>query len=244
MTQEKEIMPNEEIIEYLVGLVKNTPEWKENVDDNFGIEIINETLQGLSAYELMIKYDVKYSRIRNYLMKAVNLNPKFGDKILELYKLVDETPDWEKYVSKKTAEVVKFVFEKQSTDEAIEHFNMKYTTVRSHLLRALDRVGEKNTEFKRYGKSDQAQELFELMDTNSDWKDYVTDNEAFLAEKFREVKNFYELGRLLNLAPSNIAGTLYGTTQKIGVIGKIKQKLPQIDRRDIDKRREEEQQAE
>ena len=32
---------------------------------------------------------------------------------------------------------------------------------------------------------------------------------------------FYEVGRILQTKPSNIAGTLYGTSQRLGVVGKI-----------------------
>lgn len=168
-----------------------------------------------------------------------DINPKFGGKIEELFDLINEVEDWEQYVTEKTANVVKYLYKCQSMLETEQHFDMKYTTVRAHLLRAISRISERRTDFKREAKSDQALELFEIIDNTPNWKDFVTDNEAMLAEKFREVKSFYELGRMLDLVPGNIAGTLYGSTQKLGVIGKIKQGIPQTDRRDIDKRREE-----
>lgn len=165
-------------------------------------------------------------------------NKQFGEKTLELFDLMDSTPGWEQYVTKKTADIVKFVKESQSMKETQIKFakenekEMKYTTVRSHILKAIDRIKNKRTDFTRQGKSDLAQELFELMDRTTEWESSVTNYEAELAKKFKEVKNFYELGRELNMAPGNIAGTLYGTTQKLGVIGKIKEGIPQTDRRD------------
>lgn len=163
---------------------------------------------------------------------------QFGNKVNELFHLLDTVEDWDKYVTRKTASVVRTLQKTQSMNETMAEFNMKYVTVRSHVLRAIERITKRDTVFKREGKSQQSQELFELMDTVEDWEVYVTDNEADLAKQFRDIKNFYELGRMLNLAPSNIAGTLYGTTQKIGVIAKIKSKIPQINRRDVDGRRE------
>lgn len=161
-----------------------------------------------------------------------NVNKQFGKKTRDLLNLIEVTPDWEQYVTDKTAEVVKKVHGNQSMKETIDELDMKYTTVRSHLLKAYDRISEKRTDFRRGGKSDLATELFELMNVE-DWETFVTPYEAELAKQYKEVKNFYELGRKLNISPGNIAGTLYGTTQKIGVIGKIKERLPQVERRDF-----------
>jgi DNA-binding CsgD family transcriptional regulator len=161
------------------------------------------------------------------------INKQFGKKTRDLLNLIDTTPDWEQYVTDKTAEVVKMIHVNQSMQDTMDELDMKYTTVRSHLLRAFDRISEKRTDFRRGGKSDLAQELFDLMDNVDNWEAYVTNYEAQLAQQFRDVKNFYELGRQLSIAPGNIAGTLYGTTQKVGVIGKIKEKLLQSDRRDF-----------
>ena len=166
-------------------------------------------------------------------MAEKKVNKLFGEKNLELFRLMDETPNWEQYVSEKTAAVIKYVKESQSMQATMEHFGMKYTTVRAHILKAIDRIKNKKTDFKRGGKSELAQELFRLMDETPNWEQYVTHYEAELAKRFRKVKNFYKLGKELNIAPSNIAGTLYGTTQKIGVIGKIKERKPQSERRDF-----------
>lgn len=160
------------------------------------------------------------------------VNKQFGEKTLELMELMDNTPDWPQYVTDKTAEIITFLKESQSMKETEDFFDMKYTTVRSHILKAIDRIKNKRTDFRQGGKSELAQELFGLMDIEN-WEDYVTNYEAELAKKFKLTRNFYKLGKELNIAPSNIAGTLYGTTQKIGVIGKIKERILQSDRRDF-----------
>lgn len=159
----------------------------------------------------------------------------FGAKVKELFELMETVEDWEQYVTSKTADICTFLYNSQSMNETEKHFGMKYITVRAHLMRAVERISERRTDFKREGKSDQAQELFELMDTVSSWEDYVTDHEANMAKEFRKVRNFYKLSKIIGVAPGNIAGTLYGTTQKMGVITKIKAGVPQSQRRNVDK---------
>lgn len=158
----------------------------------------------------------------------------FGAKVNELFELMETVEDWKKYVTSKTADICTYLYNCQSMNETMDHFDMKYITVRAHLMRAAERISDRRTDFKREGKSDQAQELFELMDTVEDWEEYVTEHEANMAKKFREVKNFYKLSEVLGVAPGNIAGTLYGTTQKMGVITKIKAGVPQSQRRNVD----------
>jgi hypothetical protein len=180
-------------------------------------------------------------------MTSKKTNKLFGEKIREVFELMENTPDWEKYVTEKTANVVKYLKESQSMIDTEKKFSMKYITVRSHVLRAGERIKSRDSEFKHEGKSKLAKELFELMDTVENWEQYVTPYEAELAKKFKEVCNFYKLSTLLGMdkivldkngkekiisGAGNIAGTLYGTTQKIGVIGKIKERRLQADRRD------------
>lgn len=165
----------------------------------------------------------------------------YGARSKELFELMDTVENWEQYLTEDTADIVKHLRITESVVETAEHFELKYPTVHANILRAIDRIKNKRTDFKRGGKTKQARELFELMDKVENWKEFVTDYEAFLAEQYRKVKNFYELGRILDLKPSNIATTLYGSTQKIGVIGKIKEGIPQTQRRDVDNRREDEQ---
>ena len=161
------------------------------------------------------------------------VNNQFGNKTLELFELMENTENWEQYVTEKTANIVKYVKEHQSMNQACDYFDVGYPTIRSHILKAIERIKSKNTEFRRSGQSKLARELFSLMENTPNWEDSVTKYEAELAKKFKEVKNFYQLGKELNMAPSNIAGTLYGTSQKIGVINKIKEGVPQSDRRNF-----------
>lgn len=165
-------------------------------------------------------------------------NNQFGTKVNELFELIEKNPDWDKYVTNSTAAIIRTLIKTQSMQDTMNEFDMKYVTVRANILRAIERISNKDTQFKREGKSKQAQVLFDLMDSTPDWKDFVTDHEAELAEHFRDIRNFYKLGRITGLAPGNIAGTLYGTTQKIGVIAKIKSRIPQTERRDVDGRKE------
>ncbi|AEO93775.1 gp517 [Bacillus phage G] len=165
-------------------------------------------------------------------------NKRFGEKTLELFDLMEKTPDWEKYVSEKTGEIITFLKETQSMKETEDFFGeggepMPYITIRSHILKAIDRIKHKKTTFRQGGRSAKSKELFRLMEITPNWEEYVTHYEAELAKKYREVKSFSKLGEELNIAPSNIAGTLYGSTQKLGVIGKIKEGVPQSERRDF-----------
>lgn len=190
--------------------------------------------------------DLNQNGIRMHILKALvmiktdkDINAKLGTFVLELFDLINEQEDWEKYLTPATVKTVKTIYETQSMNETCEILNMKYVTVRSHLIKAVDRISNKRTNFRRGGKSEHAQELFDLMDSVENWKSFVTDQEAMLAIKYREVKNFNELGRQLGLAASNIYNTIFGNTRLIGVVGKIKQGLPQSERRDIDGRKKE-----
>lgn len=165
-------------------------------------------------------------------MDEKEINKKFGKKILDLFEVIQNDPNWEKYVTEKIANVIKVVYKNQNMIDSAIELNMPYITIRSHLIQATKRIRSKNTKFREVGEH--ALELFKLMDETENWKDYVTNHEAELAEKFKEVKNFYEVARQFDLQAGNIAGTLYGTNQKIGVIKKIKQKIEQKNRRNID----------
>lgn len=150
---------------------------------------------------------------------------QLGGKVHELFKLIETTPDWEKFVSDQTEHVVKTLYKHKNMTDTLEELNMKYTTARAHLLRAIDRISERRVDFLRKGESKQAQQLFELMDAIPCWEQEVTEREAMLAKKFRKVRSFYEMGRELDQSPGNIAATLYGSTQKMGVVGKLLKRL-------------------
>ena len=154
-------------------------------------------------------------------MKKQQSGKQFGGKIKELFKLIETTPEWEKYVAEKTATIVKLLYEKKSMNDTLEILDMKYTTARAHITRAVDRIKEKKLDYLRDGQSELAQRLLNLME-QPDWDKNLTDHEKLLATKFKEKKNFYDVGRELKMTPGNIAATLYGNTQKLGVITKIK----------------------
>lgn len=149
---------------------------------------------------------------------------QLGSKAKMLFELMNNISDWELYVNEKTAEIVKKLYETRSMTITGNYFNMKYITVRSHILKAIERISSKRVDFNRNGQSPLAQKLFILMDS-PDWKVKLTEHEIMLAEKFKESRNFYAVARDLNLLPGNIAATLYGSTQKLGVIGKIEKNM-------------------
>ena len=146
---------------------------------------------------------------------------QFGKKIHQLFALMDKTPDWEQYVSEDAEKLIKTLIEKKNMTEVMEMYDMKYVTLRENLLRASRRIEARKKNYLRNGQSELAQELFELMD-RPNWEIVLTDNEVFLAKSFKSAKNFYALARELDLKPGNVAATLYGSNQKLGVIGKLK----------------------
>ena len=157
-----------------------------------------------------------------------NLTGKqFGPKIQELFRLMETVKAWEQYVPLESIRVVKKLYELRNMTDTSEQLDMKYVTVREHALRAARRIKEQKLDYLRDGRSALAQRLFDLM-SKDDWKIGLTEQEVMLAEKFREVKSFYELGRQLDLVPGNIAATLYGSTQKLGVINKIERNFKMI----------------
>jgi len=157
-------------------------------------------------------------------MKRNLTGKQFGGKIKELFELIEKNPDWEKYVSDRTAIVINTLYKYMNMNQTLEELDMKYTTARAHLIRGLERVKEQRLDYLHDGQSEMAQRLFALMD-NPEWDKTLTDHEKILAQKFKEKKNFYEVGRELKVTPGNIAATLYGSTQKLGVIGKIEKQL-------------------
>ena len=149
---------------------------------------------------------------------------QLGSKVKKLFILIENIDNWEKYVAPSTVKVVKTVYELKNMTEALEKLDMKYTTARAHLMRALERIDKKKLDHLRNGLSSKALELFSLMNTDN-WKDGLTDREIEMAETFRETKSFYEAARKLSISPSVVSITLYGNTQKVGVLKKIKNKL-------------------
>jgi DNA-binding CsgD family transcriptional regulator len=152
---------------------------------------------------------------------------QFGKKIKNLFELINQEKNWEQYVSEKTALIVKTLYKNMNMTETLEELEIKYPTARAHILRALDRIENHKLDYLHKGQSEQAQKLFKLMNSE-DWETVLTDNEVLLAKNFKELKNFYEVSRKLNVKPGNIAATLYGSTQKLGVIFKLEQHNKQL----------------
>ena len=147
-------------------------------------------------------------------------NKRFGKKIYELLDIVKTTENWQEYVSEQTVTIINTLKTKNNIVEVLEELDIKYTTAHAHLIRAIKRIQEKDVEFLRDGKSPNAKKLFELMNT-PEWQKSLTDKEVLIALAFRKYKNFYDCGKALKIAPSNIAAVLYGNSQKKGVIKKI-----------------------
>ena len=151
---------------------------------------------------------------------------QLGPKVKELFILVETIPNWEQYVSTNTENIVKLVYEKKNITEVLEQLSLKYVTVYKQLEHALKRIKEKKVDHLRQGCSVHAKHLFKLMESPN-WEIGLTTQEVLLAKEFQEEKNFYAVGRKLNLIPGNIVATLYGNTKKIGVIKKLEKKLKQ-----------------
>ena len=146
---------------------------------------------------------------------------KFGKKMKELIELAENTKDWEQYVEPHTIKLINDLLECKNISMVMDKNKIKYTNLRSKYLNAAKRIKEKNTTGIRAGKSTKAQKLLNLIGSTPNWKDALTEKEISYVISFEKYKNFYEVGRQLNVKPSNVAGTLYGTKQKTGVIEKI-----------------------
>ena len=147
---------------------------------------------------------------------------KFGKKIRELIYLVNNTEDWEQYVENNTVKLINDLLTYNNISTVMEKNDIKYNNLRSKYLNAAKRIKEKDKTRIRSGKSIKAQQLFSLMESTPNWQDVLTEKEVIYVLSFEKYKNFYEVGRQLNANPSNIAGAIYGTKQRLGAIGKIK----------------------
>ena len=146
---------------------------------------------------------------------------KFGKKMKELCDVVAADPNWRDYVEGSTVALIEDLFTIQNLTAVANKHNLTYTNIRAKYIVALERIKNKKTDKIRNGKSDKAKHLLELLEDTKDWTVPLTDREITYATLFKEHKNFYEVGRILQTKPSNIAGTLYGTSQRLGVVGKI-----------------------
>ncbi len=146
---------------------------------------------------------------------------KFGKKMKELIELVKTTDDWEKYVENNTVCLINDLFKYQNLSVIMEKHNISYMNLRTKFLVAAKRIKDKDNIKIRSGKSKKAQHLFSLIESTPNWKDALTKTEIEYVTLFQKYKNFYAVARQLDLQPSNIAGKLYGTTQRTGVIEKL-----------------------
>lgn len=147
---------------------------------------------------------------------------KFGKKMKELISLVESTENWEEYVEPNTVVLINDLIAKENISSVMEEHDLSYNNLRAKYLTALDRIKNNNKERIRNGGSEKARLLFDLVDSTANWKSVLTNREIKYVESFKTHKNFYEVGRILNAKPGNIAGTLYGTSQRDGVIDKLK----------------------
>ena len=144
-------------------------------------------------------------------------------KTEELLTLVAATPDWRTYVGPITEEVVAVLLRERTLAKTANATSMRYTTVRAHVLLALERIKAQRTDFLRYGRSTMAQELWDILAQQPDWAQHLTSHEVAVVRSFIRHRNFYLVGAELGIKPSNAAAVLYGSTQKLGVVGKLRQ---------------------
>lgn len=136
-------------------------------------------------------------------------------------EVVKKDENWRDYVNTETVVLIEDLFKYQNLTIVAKIHNMKYISLRSKYLTACKRIKNKSKDYMRNGKSEKAQKLFGLINKLPDWKKGLTDTEILYTEKFLKLKNFHAVGKELNSAPSNIAGTIYGTTQRSGVMEKL-----------------------
>lgn len=150
-----------------------------------------------------------------------NLTGKqFGSKIQELFKLIETEENWEQYVSDDAKKIIKSLYKNKNMTNTLEELNIKYPTARAHIVKSLERIQNKKLNYLRNGKAVNAQELLKLTETPG-WEVNLTQREISLVNEFKDCKNVYEVGRRLNVSPGNVYATLYGNTQKQGVLSKI-----------------------
>jgi len=152
---------------------------------------------------------------------VVNNINNISGKVGELLNLIQLTPNWQNYVDIKTIKLIEDLQMYGNMQDVCKKNNIKYITLRERFLTASKRIRQKQTKFNRHGRSDKAQELINLIKKHENWEDILTDKEISYVKTYLKYKNFYLAGKELNVSPSNVAGRLYGTNQRNGVIWKI-----------------------
>ena len=146
---------------------------------------------------------------------------KFGNKMKKLISLVGEVEDWREYVEPRTAKLIEDLLQLENISLVMEKNKISYLNLRAKYMVAIDRIETRKTNYIRAGKSDKSKKLFELIEQVPNWESALTPMEISYVKEYKELKNFYAVGRQLDVSPSNVAGALYGTRQREGVIRKI-----------------------
>lgn len=147
---------------------------------------------------------------------------KFELILNELCELIATEPNWKTYVEENSIKYFEEYYNTRDLKQLLKDQNISYGNFKAKTIVAVDRIKNKKTSRIRNGKSDKAKKLLTLLDTQG-WDQVLTEREKTYAELFKKYKNFYEVGRILNVNPSNVAGALYGTNQRKGVINKLEQ---------------------
>lgn len=150
-----------------------------------------------------------------------SLENQLDKKVQELITLVENYKNWEEYVSEDCQILIKTIIKNKNVSDSLKELNIKYSTARARLIRSINRIKNKNTSFMRNAKTIKAKELI-LLTEKDGWQNNLTNYEIMIVKEFKQVKNLHETGRRLNMSPSNVYATLYGNSQKQGVLNKIK----------------------
>ena len=144
-----------------------------------------------------------------------------------LKKLIEEDPEWEKYIESNSAELIEKLIEFGTIKQTSEFFNLDYQSVRGKIERSIKRIKEKNQNGLRGGQSQKAKKLKRLLELTSEeeLKKILTENEYKFTKKYLECENFNEVARTFDISPSNVMITLYGSKNRAGVIGKLEKQF-------------------
>ncbi len=151
-----------------------------------------------------------------------NVGTKFETILNELCDLIEKDPNWKNYVEEKSIKFLEEFYQTRDLKALINKGEISYGNFKAKVIVAVDRIKNKKTSRIRNGKSDKAKKLLELLSIDQ-WQAPLTEREILYASLFKKHKNFYEVGRVLDVNPSNVAGALYGTNQRKGVITKLEQ---------------------
>ena len=144
-----------------------------------------------------------------------NTSAKFGKKMKELIELVNSTENWEQYVDDDTKEKILSLQELNNISEVVKKHNTTYGCLRAKYMIALRRIREKDNTRLRNGKSNKAQELFNIIENNPHWREKLSKTEISHIELYMKLKNYYKVANELKRQPSNVYKTIYNALRKI-----------------------------